>query len=249
MTCWRLFVPLLSDRRLPRRDMRTALSALVAAACLTAAGCATGIETGLPLDDPDSLARRAMDRRAAETAALLRFDWRYGDRKGQVSGDGVARFTPTDRIRLDLFAPGDLAMAVALTPGGLSVLGEIEDVELPPLAFLYAMAGIFRPGDLTLVEGYEGKDGSDILVFKGPAESLIYYFVRPDLRLSRVEEQMDGRTTRRLNITWSTEADQVAWPEKAEYRDYQAPNRVRWDLDSSEEAPSGFPPGIYDLSA
>jgi hypothetical protein len=232
-----------------QREALRGLALCLPAVWLASAACAGGIETGLPLEDPDALARRAMERRGAQTSTLLRFGWRYGDRQGQVSGDGVARFTPTDSIRLDLFAPGDLAMAVALTDAGLSVLGEIEDVELPPMAFLYAMAGIFRPGDLTLVDGYEGKDRQDILVYRSPTESLIYYFVRPDLRLSRVEEQMNGRTRRRLNITWPDEGEPTAWPQKAEYRDYEAPNRVRWDLESSEEAPAGFPPAIYELSA
>lgn len=233
----------------PLRRWRGIGGGLLAGVCLVATGCATAIETGLPLEDPDALARRAMARRGAEQATLLRFEWRYGDRQGSVSGDGVARFNPTDSIRLDLFAPGDVGMAVALTEAGLSVLGEIQDVELPPLPFLYAMAGIFRPGGSEPVGGYEGKDGGDILVFRTASGSLIYYFVTPELRLSRVEEQVDDRTTRRLEITWPDPGEPAAWPRKAEYRDFQAPNRVRWDLNTSEAAPAGFPPHIYDLSA
>lgn len=233
----------------PLAERRACLVWLVAGLALAGSACSTAIQTGLPLDDPEALTRRAMARRAAETAVLLRFDWRYGDRQGQVSGEGVARFNPTDSIRLDLFAPGDVAMAVALTETGLSVLGEIEDVELPPLPFLYAMAGIFRPGTSEPVGGYEGNDGGDILVFKTASGSLIYYFVTPELKLSRVEEQADGRTTRRLQITWPGPGEPEAWPSRAEYRDFGAPNRVRWDLNTIQEVPAGFPPHIYDLSA
>ncbi len=225
------------------------MGSLLIGAWLVASGCSTAIETGLPLEDPDALTRRAMARRGAESATLLRFDWRYGDRQGQVSGDGVGRFNPTDSIRLDLFAPGDVGMAVALTTAGLSVLGEIEDIELPPLPFLYAMAGIFRPGASEPVGGYEGTDGGDILVFKTPSGSRIYYFVTPELRLSRVEEQLEGRTIRRLEITWPDPGQPATWPKKAEYRDFGAPNRVRWDLNTSKDVPEGFPPHIYDLSA
>jgi len=233
----------------PLRDLRRHGNCLLAGVSLATAGCATAIETGLPLDDPAALTQRAMARRAADESTLLRFEWRYGDRQGSVSGDGVARFNPSDSIRLDLFAPGDVGMAVALTEVGLSVLGEIEDVELPPLPFLYAMAGIFRPGASEPVGGYEAKDGGDILVFRTASGSLIYYFVTPELRLSRVEEQLDDRTTRRLEITWPDPGEPAAWPRKAEYRDFQAPNRVRWDLETSEAVPAGFPPHIYDLSA
>ncbi len=239
---WKRFVP-------PPRELRGLRGSLPAVVWLATAGCATAIETGLPLDDPAALTQRAMARRGADEPTVLRFEWRYGDRQGSVSGDGVGRFTPTDSIRLDLFAPGDVGMAVALTEAGLGVLGEIEDVELPPLPFLYAMAGIFRPGASEPAAGYEGKDGGDILVFKTASGSLIYYFITPELKLSRVEEQRDDRTTRRLEITWPDPGEPAEWPRKAEYRDFEAPNRVRWDLQSSETAPTGFPAHIYDLSA
>ncbi len=212
-------------------------------------GCAGGINTGPPISDPEAVARTAMARPSASEPTFLRFEWQYGDRQGRVSGDGVARFSPTDSIRLDLFASGDMSMAVALADSRLSVLGEIEDVELPPLSFLYAMAGIFRPGAAAPVGGFEGDEGGDVLVFETDSGSLIYYFLTPEHRLARVEEQVGGRTTRRLKLTWPRDGGPAPWPRKAEYRDLQAPNRVEWSLESTEPVPGGFAPHIYDLSA
>ena len=61
-----------------------------------------------------------------------------------MRGDGLARFNPPDSLRIDLFTSGDVAMAVASAGGRLTSLGEIEDLELPPRPFMFAMAGLFR---------------------------------------------------------------------------------------------------------
>lgn len=200
------------------------------------------VETGLPLDDPASFAERLRETSAVDAPAFVRFDWDYGDQKGRLSGEGVARVTPPDSFRLDLFSSGEGSMAAVLADDRLSTLGQIDDVELPAPRFLYAMAGVFRPGPVQPSEGY--RDGGEkVLVYTGN-ERLTQHFRFRDGRLLGVEERDGGRIVRSLEIVWG---DDEAWPRHAEYRDRVAPRRVRWELVEARSPDVAFPPDIYEL--
>jgi hypothetical protein len=142
------------------------------------------VESGPPIANPGDLAGKLGDRTGEAVPAVLRFDWRYADRRGEVEGQGVGRYNPPDSLRVDLFTSGDVAMAVAVADGELRSLGEIEDVEVPGLAFVYAMAGLFRPGDAEAEAYVVGEDS--VLVYAAESDTRTYFYVR-ETRLHRVE--------------------------------------------------------------
>lgn len=172
--------------------------------------------------------------------ASLRFDWTYSDRRGSVDGQGVARYNPPDSLRVDLFTSGDVAMAVAVAGGEVRSLGEIEDIEVPELPFVYAMAGLFRPGEGT-VEAYVV--GSDSVMVYASGSSRLYFRVR-GARLHRVEEKHRGRTVKRVELKWN---EGEHWPDRAEYRDFGVHSRIRWDLGEITNPRESHPASIYAL--
>lgn len=213
---------------------------LAAPALLGLAGCATA-PSGPPLADPGALARRLAVRTPPEPA-LLRFQWHYEDLRGGVGGEGAGRYEPPDSLRLDLFSSGDVSMGVALVPGRLSTLGQIEDVRLPAAPFLFGLAGIFRPGPESPARGFQYDDG-DVLGYEVSPGVERLYFVRKG-RLTRIEERAGGRVRRRVTLRW---ADESPWPEEAEYRDFVDSRRVTWHLTRVEAPAQPFAGEIYDL--
>lgn len=229
--------------RVGRRPGRVIRGPRVLTALITIplAACATAVESGPPIADPAELAARLRDATGGEVPSSLRFDWSYADRRGDVRGQGVGRYNPPDSLRVDLFTSGDVAMAVAVAGGELRSLGEIEDVEVPPLPFVYAMAGMFRPGDRE-VEAYEA--GADsVLVFATGEADRTYFFVR-DGRLRRVEERRHNRTVQRVNVEWDGSG---RWPSRAEYRDLRERSRIRWDMGPITTQTESHPAHIFDL--
>jgi hypothetical protein len=153
------------------------------------------------------------------------FEWEYADERGNLMGDGVSRVNPPDSFRLDLFTIGEGSMIAVLADDRLETLGEIEDVELPAPVFLYAMAGVFRPGNTAPTAGFES-DGAEVLEYPAPDGGTRYYFLR-DGRLVRLEERRGDRLARRIDLEWGPD---TTWPSEARYRDVLTPNRVRWEL-------------------
>lgn len=133
-------------------------------------------------------------------------------------------------------------MSVALTDDSLATLGQIEDVELPTPPFLYAMAGLFRPGPVAPAEGSGTESGSTLAFDATDGRRRLYVF--EDERLSRLEERVDGRVTQRIAISWE---DGRPWPTSAEYRDFERPRRVEWHLEEAVEEPTRFAPEIFRL--
>ena len=170
----------------------------------------------------------------------MSFEWSYGDRRGSIDGEGAGRFQPPDSLRLDLFTSGDVAMAVALAGDRLSSLGQIEDVEVPPRAFLFAMAGLFRPDARTTPRGFES-DGDTVLVYG--EETRLYFFVRGG-RLAKVEERRQGGLRRRVELEWPPSG---RWPAEAEYRDFDERSRVRWKIGEARIEEEPYPSDIFAL--
>lgn len=189
----------------------------------------------------------ARDVRSASTPEgpwRLTLTWDYADERGPVGGDGVLRYTAPDSLRLDLFGPGDGAMAVALTDGRLRSRGQIRDVRLPPPAFLYAAAGLFRPGRDRPDEGWR-KGDVRVLVYRSDGAELQFHL--RGSRLVRVEERRDGREVRRLHLRWSDADSASRWPGSAEFRDRARESRARWTVRRARPADAPFSPDIYDL--
>ncbi|MFW6083730.1 MAG: hypothetical protein ACODAA_00770 [Gemmatimonadota bacterium] len=214
--------------------MRTSSTAcLLACATTLLAACRVPVESGPPIADPAATAARLLAASGVEEPARVDFAWWYSDRRGDVEGDGVARFNPPDSLRLDLFTSGEVAMAVALAGERLTSLGEIEDIEVPPRSFLFAMAGLFRPEPGMPPRAFEA--GGDTVLVYGPEDRRLYFWADGG-RLVKVEERRHGRLRRKVELTWEGEAE---WPSEAEFRDLEEPSRVRWT--TSETRAPGEP--------
>jgi hypothetical protein len=214
----------------------------VLAASLLAAACATSVESGIPLEDPAAIAARLGSEPGAQAPANLRFAWRYGDRRGDVEGDGVGRFNPPDSLRIDLFTSGDVAMAIASAGGRLSSRGQIEDVDVPPRPFIFAMAGMFRPDSGPAPRAFV--DGADSVLVYGPVGDRNFVYRLERGRLGSVEERRRNRVLRRVRVEWS---ETGAWPVEAEYRDFERPSRVRWKIEEVQSPVARHAGEIYAL--
>ncbi len=212
----------------------------IVALCL---GCAGGFETGEPLSDPAGVAARAAEATGAARPVRVIFRWEYADERGNLRGDGVGRVNPPDRFRLDLFSTGEGSMRAVLVDDQLRTGGDLQDVELPPPAFLYAMTGVFRPGSRTPSEGFSS--GPYEVVGYAVSDRAVRRFYLLDGRLARVEERRDGRLERRIELEWG---EDPVWPREARYRDDVAPrSRVRWELVRAVPQTQPFDDGIYDV--
>lgn len=214
---------------------------LMLGAAVLSASCAVPVETGPPIADPAATAARLLERSGADAPARVRFGWSYGDRRGDIDGEGVARYNPADSLRLDLFTSGDVALSVSLAGERLGVLGEIEDIEIPPRSFLFAMAGLFRPEDGVAPAGFEA--GQDTVLVYGAAERKLYFTARGG-RLVKVEERRGSHLERRVELTWSGAGD---WPSRAEFRDFDEPSRVRWTIGETRTMETPYPTDIFLL--
>ncbi len=206
------------------------------------AACGGGFERGAPIPDADGIALRLREATGAAGPTHVVFQWEYADERGNFRGDGSARVNPPDLFRLDLFGSGEGAMQVTLVGGELATTGDLEDIELPTSVFLYAMAGVFRPGPGAPLAAFRSRD-LEVLEYGGGQGTNRYFFVSGD-RLSRVEERRDGRLERRIEIEWGADP---TWPLEAWYRDNIARNGVRWELESSNAQRDSYDASIYVL--
>lgn len=209
---------------------------------LGTAACAGGFDLGAPIADPDALARRAREASDATAPTHLVFAWDYADERGNITGDGAARVNPPDRFRLDLFATGEGSLRATLVDGRLATSGDLEGVDLPPSVFLYAMAGVFRPGDTSPSGGFESGD-LRVLEFEAPSGRTRYFRFSGD-RLLRVEERRGSRRERWIELEWG---EDPAWPSAADYRDATAATGVRWRLRSATVQARPYEERIYVL--
>lgn len=217
-------------------------SAAVLLVALASARCATARGDRIPLPDPAGIAERVTDA-GPERPHRVTFRWEYADERGPVRGDGVLRFNPPDSLRLDLFSAADASMNIALVEGELRSAGQIEDVRLPPPAFLYATAGLFQPGRAEPVEGWEAGDDR-FLAYRASGGGTLVYRLR-ERRIVRLAERRDGRELRRLVIGWPEPAG--VWPREAEYRDATRQSRARWTVEEARVEKESFPREIYEL--
>ena len=191
-------------------------------------GCAGGFEVGTPMPDAEEVARRARANSGTEAPMHVVFSWDYVGESGSFRGDGAARVNPPDRFRLDLFSTGDGSLQATLVDGVLVTSGDLGGVELPPTVFLYAMAGIFRPGPILPSRGIETPE---LRILEYPVEggaTRSYYL--GDGRLTRLEERRAGRRERWIELEWGSDP---RWPREARYRDLVDSSGVHWELQSA----------------
>ena len=207
------------------------------------AACRTPIESGPRLADPAIVGERWLEVSGNEDPTFLLFDWFYGDQRGDVRGEGVARFNPTDSLRLDLFTSGELAMQVAMAGANLTSGGTIEDIDVPSGALLFAMAGLFRPDPGITPEAY-GTGSDTVLVYVTEPGRKLYFFARGG-KLLKVEERDRGRLLRKVELEWPQE--EADWPSEAEFRDFGERSRVRWTIGEIRVLEERHPSDIFVL--
>lgn len=217
-------------------------SAAVLLVALASVRCATARGDRTPLPDPAETADRVADA-GPDRPHRVTFRWEYADERGPVRGEGVLRFNPPDSLRLDLFSAADASMNIALVGGELRTAGQIEDVRLPPPAFLYATAGLFRPGRAGPVEGWEA-GGDRFLAYPAPGGGTLVYRLR-DTGIVHLAEREEGRELRRLELEWREPPG--VWPREAEYRDATQQSRARWTVEEARVEKESFPREIYEL--
>ncbi|WP_419166421.1 hypothetical protein [Candidatus Palauibacter sp.] len=221
-------------RRVPGRALWPVL--------LGSAACTGGFELGAPIADAEEVASRARAASGAEQPTRVEFEWEYADERGSFKGDGVARVNPPDRFRLDLFSTGEGSLQATLVDGDLATSGDLEGVELPPSVFLYAMAGVFRPGDAPPASGFESDD-LRVLEFEAGEGRRRYFHLSGD-RLTRVEERLGPRRERWIELDWGADP---GWPSEAEYRDAVEETGVRWRLVSATAESRPYEERFYVL--
>jgi len=217
----------------------------VVGAVMTAviAACGGGLQRGAPLVGAGEIAVEARGMSRVLEPMRVLFSWDYVDERGTLRGEGAARANPPDLFRLDLFTTAEGSLAAALVDDELAYTGDLAGVELPPAAFLYAMAGVFRPGPGGRPTGFES-DGLQVLEYPGESGGSRYFYLS-DGRLTRVEERQGGRLTRRIELVWGTNPN---WPQEASYRDDVEPRtRVRWELTEVVPQTEPYPDRVYEL--
>ncbi|MGW8282772.1 MAG: hypothetical protein ACWGON_05690, partial [Gemmatimonadota bacterium] len=113
-----------------------------------------------------------------------------------MAGDGVGRFNPPDSLRLDLFTSGDAAMAIASANGQLTSRGQIEDIDIPPRPFVFAMAGMFRPEPGVIPRAFVA--GGDSVLVYGPFGDRTHVFYLEHGRVNALEERRRDKVLRRV---------------------------------------------------
>ena len=192
---------------------------------LPLAACGGGFERGTALPDAEEVARRARASSGTEQPMHVIFRWEYAGESGSFRGDGAARVNPPDRFRLDLFSTGEGSLQATLVDGVLATSGDLEGVELPPTVFLYAMAGVFRPGEMPPARGSEVR-GLRVLEFAIEGGATRSYYLEGG-RLTRLDERRGGRRERWIELEWGSDP---RWPREARYRDNVDSSGVRWEL-------------------
>ena len=133
-------------------------------------------------------------------------------------------------------------MAIASADGQLTSRGQIEDIDVPPRPFIFAMAGLFRPEPGAVPRAYVA-DGDSVLVY-GPFDDRTHVFRLENGRLESLEERRRDKVVRRVRVEWPTDG---TWPLRAEYRDFERPSRVRWEIEQVHSPVERHQSEIYAL--
>lgn len=203
--------------------------------------------TRVPLPHPERAAAALQERHAPDGPRLTWFRWRYYGREGNFGGEGALRLDPGGRARVDLLGPNSATVEIAILDGDtLRLLSEAADgVRLPPPAFLWAMAGVFRPPSPLPSRGLTG-DGATVLEYERGGEGALRYSFGRDGRIRNVVQLRDGRAEQDLSLTWGDSATAV--PRAAEFRDLRHFRRIRLEVKESR-AHAPFDPDLFCLQA
>lgn len=214
----------MANRASPRSRhlLRVAVAVCTLIACAPRAGSLRG--TPSPARFPNTELPRGNQR--------IVFRWEYVDQALAAKGEGVARITSPDSVRLDFFLDGGLGGGYAIvigdsisTPGGDQVRRY-----LPPVSLLWAALGRLAVPALpdTVAKVDEGALRADI--GRNPAWRVTFI----GDRLTRLERIVDGR---RLEWVSRDGAD-------IRYQNERSSRSLTLKISGSNEAPP-FDPAIW----
>ena len=202
--------------------VRVAVGLFVLDACAPRAGSLTG--TPAPARFPSAELPRGNQR--------IVFRWDYVDQALAAKGEGVARVTSPDSVRMDFFLDGGLGGGYAIvigdsisTPGGDQVRRY-----LPPVSLLWAALG--RLAVPALPDTVAKVDGGALRADIGRNPAWRVTFIGD--RLTRLERIVDGR---RLEWVSRDGAD-------IRYQNERSSRSLTLKISSSNEAPP-FDPAIW----
>lgn len=165
--------------------------------------CAAGRQEpqslGPALDAQALAAEAAMANRITATSQL-HFEWSLREPNLNVRGEGLARVQPPDRARVDLFlGEGSSVLAVALVGDALRMpRGAPRDL-IPSAPLLWAVFGIFRPGDASVILGAERIGERVRLRYRLPDSNELHYYL-VDGRVVGVEMYVDGDLVHEVDL-------------------------------------------------
>ena len=206
----------------PMAVTRFVVISILGIACAPRAGSLSG--TPAPARFPATELPRGHQR--------IVFRWGYVDQALAAKGEGVARISSPDSVRLDFFLDGGMGGGFAIvigdsisTPGG-------DDVRryLPPVALLWASLG--RLAVPPLADTVAKVDGSALRADIGRNPSWRVTFV--DSRLTRLERIVDGRRLEWVARTGS----------EVRYQNERSSRSLTLRISSTDEA-SPFDPAIW----
>jgi hypothetical protein len=184
-----------------------------------------------PASDPAALADSIRRATMLRGARQLTFGWELDEAGAKFRGRGVARVSPPDRIRLDLFGPrGETYLAAALVNETPRIPAAVEGrVPMPSPALLWGALGVVKPpAAARLVSA----SPSSLRYDAGDAVAIEYRLEGGALR--SVRRLVRGGL--RESIELSRAADGSV--RRAEYRDWAAYRTLTLTLESSTDVAS-----------
>jgi len=175
---------------------------------------------------PAALAPASRDSALAWTRAalpagptILRFRWRYEDRRVRYAGRGSARIAPPDSLRFDYAGPFGLGSGAAVVIGDTVAWADPEAnfrSLVPAIPMLWASLGMVRPpGDSAAVFGrvdtVSGTAGARRIIwrFAQPGDTLTYVATPGAERVLEAEWRRNGGVVARSRTRFDLQARPV----------------------------------------
>lgn len=226
-------------RRGHRRFPALGLASVLLAGC----GPPPGPPPGPAIDAREvSLLREQSTQLDAPVRAV--FDWRINEGGARFSGQGVARFEPPYRARLDLFlGNGELVVQAALVDDELRLPPGAPEGLVPPAPLLWAALGVFRPGRLSTLLGGEAVDTSAVRLRYRIPQGGEAHFVLDSEQVMEAELLRGGRVEETMEIGPAQDLDV---PGRAVYRNLPAFRELHVEVETVDVVES-FPPEIWEI--
>ena len=192
----------------------------------------------VPVPEPAATGAELRARHEPAEPRLTLFRWRYHGREGSFGGEGALRLDPEGRARVDLLGSNSATVEIAILRGdSLFLASQDPEVRLPPPAFLWAMAGVFRPPPGSPQSARAG-EGVTVLEYRRPEAPGVLRFEFGNGRLRRLELLHGGGVRQELALTWPEGPGSMEVPIAAEFRDRREFRRIRLEVvESRAHAP------------